>query len=149
VTTVVPGPDFGAWARALCGAPTAGPADIARSIGLELSQTRRVGAQLICPPLAGTGQVELVLAADHRTVLFCEVTLPGGAPLAPFVAQFGPARPIPRGPHDEQTLVFERLWPAGAPRSCAVLVRLGRSAGLAGLVTSVTLYLQPAQVRTA
>lgn len=64
-------------------------------------------------------------------------------PLAQFTAVFGAGRLAPRGPHESATVIFDRLCPTGAVRSCGVLARLACDYPTGGPVTSVTMYLHP------
>jgi hypothetical protein len=139
-------PDVVGWVRTVCEAPSAEPDEIASALGIDLTDARRLGSQLICPPPAGADRFELVLDPATGVVTFAEAVLAPGPPLQSLEATFGTAELIPPGPHDvSRTMVFDRIWQSGAARSCSVLARLAGDAPDTGqdIVTSVILYLQP------
>jgi hypothetical protein len=131
------------WVRALCEAPDLRPESVAAAIGADIARAQAVGPVLSLPPLPGTGRTELVRDPAKGTVDFADVALAEARPLVEFITRFGVPRQAPRGPHQRVvTMIFDRIQPAGAPRSCALLARVQPDSEQ-WLVGSVALYPHP------
>jgi hypothetical protein len=138
------------WANEVCQAPSVSAGDLARALRLDLGEARRLGRQRIFPALNGASRLEFVLGADAETVLFIEVATTPAVTVAELVAVLGPGRKAMPGPHQlAPTIIFDDVWPPGAPRGCAILARLKAGDHQLDAVDVVTLHPRAARARQA
>jgi hypothetical protein len=129
----------------MCLAETNLPPDIGAALDIDVAGARRLGSQLVCPPPRGASQFELVTALDSDEVVFAEFVPNQTLTLHEVTGRFGNGREVPTGAHGlGVTVIFNEVWPSGAPRACAVLARVEPGRPPHETVRSVTLYLRPA-----